>query len=102
MLSGGGGGALDGSGNEKKIKWVADGFTNLVRENLPIPIPQPKHTKKRKLHTIQSITQLITKPPAIKDDANIDRLIQTIMASKRSPHQLALFLGINIKLIRLI
>ena len=85
----------------KKTRWVADGFTNSVKENLPILGTKPKNFKK-KLNTLGSITAIISKPPPIKDDSNIDRLIQTIMASKRTPNQLAAFLGINVKLIRLI
>ena len=86
--------------NIKKTKFVADSFVTMAKENLPLP---QKNTKKgKKLNTISSITCLISKPPVIKDDANIDRLIQTIQASKRSPQQLATFLGINVKVIRLI
>ena len=84
----------------RKQKWVSDGFTNMTKENLLIP--QRQQIKRKKLNTIGSITSIISKPSQIKDDANIDRLIQTIMASKRNPFQLAAFLGINVKVIRLI
>jgi hypothetical protein len=58
----------------------------MAKENLPIAVKNTNKRPIKKLNTVGSITQLISKPPLIKDDANIDRLIQTIMASKRSPH----------------
>ena len=43
--------------SNKKTKWVADGFTNMTKENLPIP--QRTMQKRKKLNTIGSITSII-------------------------------------------
>lgn len=45
--------------NIKKTKWVADGFTTLAKENLPIP---SKTKNRKKLNTVSSITAIINKP----------------------------------------